>query len=58
MTVIEVVRHYGLGDYAKAYNNQYGNFCNLINLDKLAKMEVKGISINFPTKQVTITVIE
>ena len=58
MTVIEVVKKYGLEDFSKEYNNQYGNFCNLIPLNKLMYMEVKAISINFPTNQVTITVIQ
>lgn len=58
MTVIEAIRRYELEDFEKTYNNQYGNFCNLIPLDKLPQMEVKGISINFPTKQVKITVIQ
>lgn len=58
MTVIEVVRNYGLENFEKTYKNQYGNSRNLIPLDKLPTLEVKGISINFPTKEVTITVIE
>ena len=58
MTVIEVIRNYGLRKFEKTYKNQYGNSCNLIDLYELAQMEVKGISINFPTKEVTITVIE
>ena len=58
MTVIEIVKKYGLEDFAKDYNNQYGNFCNLIPLKDLMKLEVKAININFPTNHVTITVIE
>ena len=58
MTVLEVVRKYGLGDFTKTYHNQYGNQCNLMNLDKLMHMEVKGVNINFPTQEATITIIE
>lgn len=58
MTVVECVKKYGLEEYDKEYKNQYGNARNLMNLDKLATMEVKGIYINFPTKSVTITIIE
>lgn len=58
MTVIEVIRKYGLEDFKKTYRNQYGNSCNLMKLDKLAQMEVKGVGINFPTQEVTITIIE
>ena len=58
MTVIEVVKKYGLEDFSKTYRNQYGNSCNLMNLDKLKSIKVKGISINFPTQEVTITIIE
>ena len=58
MTVIEVIRKYGLEEFTKTYNNPYGNFCNLKPLDKLTDMKVKAISINFPTKECTITIIE
>lgn len=58
MTVIEVIRKYGLEDFSKSYLNQSGNSRNLIPLDKLTQMEVKGININFPTNEVTITIIE
>ena len=58
MTVIEVVRKYELELFRKEYKNQYGNPCNLINLDELKDMEVKGVDINFPTNQVTITIIK
>lgn len=58
MTVIETIKKYGLEDYSKTYNNQYGSFTNLLPLNELAQMEVKGIAINFPTNQVTITVIQ
>jgi hypothetical protein len=58
MTVLELVKNYGLGDFDKHYKNQYGNSCDLMNIFKLKDMEVKGISINFPTKEATITVIE
>ena len=58
MTVIEVIRKYGIEDFEKTYKNQYGNSRNLIPLDKLPKMECKGIHINFPTKEAEITVIE
>lgn len=58
MTVLETIQKYGLEDYSKEYHNQYGNSVNLINLKKLAAMEVKGIYINFPTQEATITIIE
>ena len=58
MTVIEVVKKYELEDYEKHYKNQYGNARDLIPIDKLMHMKVKGISINFPTQEVTITFIE
>ena len=58
MKVIEVIRKYGLEDFAKDYNNQYGDFCNLISLDKLVDMEVKAININFPTNHCIITIIQ
>ena len=58
MTVIEVVRKYGLEDFSKHYRNQYGNSCDTMDIMKLKDMEVKGISINFPTNEVTITIIE
>ena len=58
MTVIEIIRKYGLQDFDKSYKNQYGNDCNFIPLDYLPTMEVKSISINFPTNTVQITVIE
>lgn len=58
MTVIEIIKKYGLEDFEKEYHNQYGNLCNLINLDDLKNMEVKSIAINFPTQSVTITVIQ
>ena len=58
MKVIEVIRKYSLEDFRKTYRNQYGNSCDLMNLEKLTKMEVKSVSINFPTQEVTITIIE
>lgn len=58
MTVLEIIKKYSLEDYAKDYKNQYGNFCNLVNLDELKGMEVKSIDIHFPTNHVTITVIQ
>lgn len=56
--VITVIKKYGLEEYKKSYNNQYGNFCNLLPLDQLMKMEVKSVNIHFPTKEVTITIIQ
>lgn len=58
MTVIEVIEKYGLGDFEKQYKNQYGQSCNLIPLNYLPQMQVKNININFPTNQVTITIIQ
>lgn len=58
MTVIEVVRKYNLEDCVKDYKNQYGQPCNLTNIDKLKQTEVKSIDINFPTNLVTITIIQ
>lgn len=58
MTLIEVIKKYGLEDFAKFYHNQYGCSCNLKNLDKLKHMEVKAVSINFPAKEATITILE
>ena len=57
MTVLEVVKKYGLEDYKKSYKNLLGNDRNLLPLAQLADMEVKSISINFPTNEVTITVV-
>lgn len=58
MTVLEIIKKYNLEDFEKDYNNQYGNFCNLIKLEDLKNMEVKGININFPTNHVQITIIQ
>lgn len=58
MTVLEVVRQYGLADYSKAYYSANGNRCDTrYPLDKLTGMLVKSISINFPTKEVKITLM-
>lgn len=58
MTVIEVVRKYGLEDFAKSYKNVYGNSVNLKNLDELAQAEVKAVSVNLPTQEAEITILE
>lgn len=56
MTVIEVIKKYGLEDFKKSYKNVFGEARDTFyNLKTLANIEVKGISINFPTSQVTIT---
>lgn len=57
MKVIEVIRKYGLEDFKKDYKNTLGNSYNLVNIDSLKEMEVKSININFPNKEVEITVI-
>lgn len=58
MTVIETVKKYGLELFEKEYQNQYGNSCNLMNLEELKNMEVKSINIHFPTNHATITIIK
>lgn len=58
MTVIEVVKKYGLGDFNKHYENQWCQNRDLMNIFKLAEMEVKSVSVNFPTQEATITIIE
>lgn len=55
MTVIEIIKKYELEDYSKTYKNAYGVTRNFVPLDKLAATEVKDISINFPEKEVVIT---
>ena len=57
MKVIEVIRKYSLEDFKKDYKNTLGNSYNLVNIDSLEDMEVKSININFPNKEVEITVI-
>lgn len=57
MTVLEVVKKYGLEDFTKHYDDVYGCRCNLLNLDDLKTRRVKAIRINFPTKEATITIL-
>ena len=58
MTVVETIKKYGLELFEKSYQNQYGNFCNPMNLEELKDAEVKSIDIHFPTNHVTITIIK
>lgn len=58
MTVLEVVKTYRIGDFAKDYKNVYGNCVNTkYPIDTLAKMEVKDVYINLIGKSATITVL-
>lgn len=58
MKVLELIREYDLGTYSKSYKNLNGMNCNVsIPIPELCEMEVKAVSINFPTKEVTITVV-
>lgn len=58
MTVIEIIKKYGLEDYDKHYKNVYGNSCDLeFSIEELAKKKVKAIDINFPTEEVAITIL-
>lgn len=58
MTVIEVVRKYGLEQFDKAYVNQFGFPRNLIPLRELVDMVAIGVSINLNTNEATITIVE
>ena len=58
MTVIELVRKYGLEDFAKSYKNVYGNAVNLKNLDELARTEVKSVSVNLLANTAEITILD
>lgn len=56
MTVTELINQYNLAGYEKHYLNLYGNSRDTsFPLSELKDMEVKGVSINFPTKEATIT---
>jgi hypothetical protein len=58
MTVLEVVRTYNLELYAKHYKNVLGNSRDVaFPLAELTNMEVKSVSINFPTNEATITLL-
>lgn len=56
MTVIEVIKKFGLEDFSKYYKNANGTPRNVsFPLMELVDLEVKGIDVNFPTNEVTIT---
>jgi len=56
MTVLELINKYDLGDFDKHYKNLYGNLRDTaFSLEELKQIEVKAVSINFPTMEATIT---
>lgn len=58
MTVLEAVYKYGLNESEKSYKDQYGNRHNTdIPLDKLAKMQVKSVTIYPNTNEAEIVII-
>ena len=59
MIVIELIKKYGLEDYKKQYKNVYGNQVDVTSLTfaELVAKEVKGVYINFPTKECDITIL-
>ena len=59
MTVLQAIRKYNCGrldGYNISYKNLFGESRNThFKLEKLKNMPVKAITINFPTKEVEIT---
>ena len=58
MKVMEVIKRYGLEDCSIEYHNQYGNFVSSSQKENIMNANVKAISINFPTNQCTLTIID
>lgn len=58
MKVIEVIKKYNLEEYNVEYYNQYGNFVSSLHKKNFMDLTVKSISINFPTNQCKLTIIE
>ena len=56
MTVLEIIKEFHLEDYDKHYKNVFGNSRDIaFSLEELKHMEVKAVSVNFPTMEATIT---
>lgn len=56
MTVLEIIKKFELEDFDKYYKNAFGEPRDLaFKFEELKNMEVKGVDINFPTGEVTIT---
>lgn len=55
MTVIEIIKKYGLEDFDKRYKNLLGESRDTaFPLDELKNMEVKGVKVDIPTMEAVI----